>query len=125
MRRVSVDRVKNAYMLDLIGSSIMVVDHPDPTIRGREGSVIDETMHTLLISENDKMIRIPKSGGSFRLRIECSGKSIWIDLDGDHLDSRPEDRCRKNERIHPVPEDIRVKRGVQSDIRYDDKYRGW
>jgi len=72
--------------MNVIGERLTVLTSPDPTMTGRSGRVVLETMNTLLIESAGRTLRAEKSGSAFLLL--DSGRVITgLDLAG-----RPQDR---------------------------------
>ncbi|MEM7819841.1 MAG: ribonuclease P protein component 1 [Candidatus Aenigmatarchaeota archaeon] len=81
---------KNILRHELIGLECEIVKAKNKYQVGLKGKIIDETMKTILL-ENEKIKRIPKQGTTFRLKLD----NCIVDVDGDKLISRPEDRIKK------------------------------
>ena len=79
--------VRNILLHELIGLYCQVVGAKNKSIIGVEGKITDETMKTLVI--NDKSVF--KKGSVFRLTLN----SKKVDVDGNYLLNRPEDRIKK------------------------------
>lgn len=71
---------------EFIGLPVRVTDAADPTLRGVEGIIIDETKHTFII-QNDGRKQVPKRHASFEIH--------GVEVHGDDIAYRPEDRIRK------------------------------
>ncbi|MBI3190552.1 ribonuclease P protein subunit [archaeon] len=78
---------KNILVHELIGLECEVVNARNKSSVGIKGKITDETMKTVAI--NDKMIF--KKGTVFRIKVGDKK----VDVDGDFLTSRPEDRIKK------------------------------
>jgi RNase P/RNase MRP subunit p29 len=76
---------------ELIGLRVRVSRHPDPTITGCEGTVIDETMNTLSVGVDGKVRVVQKKGASF----EFLRDGHAVTLEGSTIAFRPEDRTKK------------------------------
>ena len=76
---------------ELIGLQVKIKECKDPTWKGRNGTIIDETKNTLLIEIDDQQKRIVKNTAIFEFNIH--GKKIT--LDGSRIMYRPEDRIKK------------------------------
>uniref|UniRef100_A0A7C2ZPV8 Ribonuclease P protein component 1 n=1 Tax=Ignisphaera aggregans TaxID=334771 RepID=A0A7C2ZPV8_9CREN len=85
---------KNLIYHELIGLKIEVLSHSDPTLRGRSGSIVDETMYTLKIldEKSGKIITVPKLYGIFKFELNPRNHVI---VDGTLISARPEDRLKK------------------------------
>lgn len=82
---------ENLVRHELIGLPVMVVEHTDPGLEDKEGTVVDETMNTLtLLVKGDKK-KVPKKGARFLFNLE--EESVYVK--GDLLVGRPEDRITK------------------------------
>jgi len=76
---------------ELIGLRVRVAKHPDPSIAGCEGTVIDETMNTLSIGADGKVRVVQKKGAAF----EFLRNGQAVTLEGSTIAFRPEDRTKK------------------------------
>ena len=72
--------------MNVIGSKLTVVDSTDPTKRGRTGTVVMETMKTLILQAGGRKITVEKTGSAFS--VEGSKAHIR----GEELAGRLEDR---------------------------------
>lgn len=81
---------KNILRHELIGLKCKVIKADNKSQVGLEGKIIDETMKTLVVKDNNKKT-VMKKGTVFRIRV---GKNT-VDVDGSYLVSRPEDRIKK------------------------------
>lgn len=85
--------LKNIVYHELIGLNIIVLSHSDKSLIGRKGTIVDETMYTLKIREDDgREIIVPKLYGVFRIAIPDNG---YVDIDGSIIIGRPEDRLKR------------------------------
>jgi ribonuclease P protein subunit POP4 len=78
---------KNILVHELIGLECEVVEARNASNIGIRGKITDETMKTVAIGE--KMIL--KNGTVFRVKVGDK----TVDIEGDFLASRPEDRIKK------------------------------
>lgn len=78
---------KNILRHELIGLECEVVKAGNPSSIGIRGTIKDETMKTLVVKDK----RIAKAGSVFRVAL--AGQKI--DIDGNFLVARPEDRIKK------------------------------
>ncbi len=108
MKKRLLDPYRNVNIRELIGLGIEVVSHPDPTVVGARGVVIDETRSTFLIREGVKERRITKKGAVFDLTVEGAKGPRKIRSSGDELLVRPVDRTKKLERRKLRDEDIMI-----------------
>lgn len=76
---------------ELIGRQARVAVSNDPTLLGREGTVVDETMKTLTLEEGEDRLRVAKRGQRFAFTVD----DHVVLLDGDAIAYRPEDRTKK------------------------------
>jgi len=81
-------RPDNILKHELIGLFCEIVSASNKSQIGLKGKVIDETMKTIVIDDGK---RIPKQNSIFR--ISLGGKKI--DIDGNYIIARPEDRIKK------------------------------
>jgi ribonuclease P protein subunit POP4 len=80
----------NILKHELIGLFCEIVSSSNKSQIGLKGKIIDETMKTVVIQDEEER-RIPKQNTVFR--IELGGKKI--DIDGNYLIARPEDRIKR------------------------------
>lgn len=84
---------RNIYYHELIGLEATIEQYPDPTLVGRSGVVVDETMKTLLIETVEgRRVRVLKEYLGIKFKLP-SGVSIYVD--GFRILGRPEDRLKK------------------------------
>ncbi len=78
---------------EIIGASVSIQQHPGIADLPVEGTIVDETMHLVIVreSKHGRVRRIPKSGlvGSILL----GGREL--PLKGEFLRVRPEDRTKR------------------------------
>lgn len=79
--------MRNILRHELIGLHCEVISSKNKSHVGIKGKIIDETMKTIVI--NGK--RVPKQNTTFRIKLN----EKKINIDGNHLLSRPEDRIKK------------------------------
>jgi ribonuclease P protein subunit POP4 len=79
--------VRNILRHELIGLYCEIVSSKNKSNVGLKGKIIDETIKTIVIDGK----RIPKQNTIFRIKLN----DIKIDVDGNYLLSRPEDRIKK------------------------------
>jgi ribonuclease P protein subunit POP4 len=75
---------------ELIGLDVEVVVATDPTQERLRGRIVDETRNTLVLEVRGDEKRIPKRGSRFRFEIQGG-----VEVDGDEIRFRPEDRVKK------------------------------
>lgn len=75
---------------ELIGLDVEVVTATDPTQQRLRGRIVDETRNTLVLEVRGDEKRIPKRGSRFRFEIQGG-----VEVDGDEIRFRPEDRVKK------------------------------
>lgn len=69
-----------------------VLDAPDPTLVGVQGTVVDETLNTLVLRPQDgRDRRVAKARTVFALHTEAGR----VMIEGDRIRFRPEDRIKK------------------------------
>ena len=78
---------ENLKRHELIGLKTKVYESPNPSQRGLEGEVLDETRKTLNISGKI----IPKEGCSFIFTLP---EGIKVKVNGDKIYGSPEDRIK-------------------------------
>jgi ribonuclease P protein subunit POP4 len=83
---------RNLISHELIGLEVEVSHDINPHNINMRGRIIDETRNTLLVNVNGKIKRIIKKGTILRFFIS---KDKIIEIDGQILVSRPEDRIKK------------------------------
>lgn len=84
---VVIRNASNILRHELIGLECKVVTANNKSQIGMQGKIVDETLKTLSISGK----KVEKKGSVFRVKLE----SKTIDIDGNYLLSRPEDRIKK------------------------------
>jgi ribonuclease P protein subunit POP4 len=82
---------RNILQHELIGLKCEVMSAPNKALAGIKGKIVDETLNTISIKTDDMIKRVPKRGCIFRMKIE----SQTVEVDGDYLISRPEDRIKR------------------------------
>lgn len=102
MRKGQLDPGRNLLMMELIGSLVRVDEHPDTTLRGLEGTVMDETRNMLMIANGPRRRWVQKKDGHFSFRMAGQGNDAWTKVEGGNMLFRPEDRTRKCERMITV-----------------------
>lgn len=85
-------RGSNLRYHEILGLPVRVVSSIDPGIEGVEGMVVNETMKTIEIRVGGREVVTFKSGTRYRFKIPETGEVV--DIDGDMLLGRPEDRVR-------------------------------
>ncbi len=81
---------ENITRHELIGLKVEVLEDSNPCNINTRGTVIDETMNTLVIDDGGAK-RIAKKNAVFKFKL--NGKSVKVD--GWALAGRPEDRVKK------------------------------
>mgnify|MGYP001586530443 CR=1 FL=1 len=82
---------ENILMHELIGLRCEVVASLNKSQTGISGSIIDETMKSIVIESADGRKTVPKNGTLFRV----SSGSWKADIDGSAIVARSEDRIKK------------------------------
>ncbi len=75
---------------ELIGLQVRVVNATDPGQRELSGRVVDETRNMLVVEVGGVDKRIPKQGSRFRFDVQGG-----LEIEGDEIRFRPEDRVKK------------------------------
>lgn len=75
---------------ELIGLEVQVADATDPSHRGIQGRVVDETRNTLVLEGSGGEIILPKKGSVFLFRLDED-----VLIEGNRLLHRPMDRVKK------------------------------
>jgi len=83
---------RNILRHELIGLSCEVVSSPNRYQVGIKGKVIDETRNTLVIRTEKGDKRIEKRGRVFRFELDDGSV---VEIKGDAIVARPEDRIKK------------------------------
>ncbi len=76
---------------ELIGRQARIAVTHDPTLLGREGTVVDETMKTLTLDTGEERFTVSKRGQRFAFTLN----DHIVLLDGHAIAHRPEDRIKK------------------------------
>lgn len=79
---------------ELIGLEAEVVQATDPGYHGLKGTVVDETLRTLVLrlgAAGARRVRLPKVACTFRFATRRGP----VDVDGAAIEFRPEDRTKK------------------------------
>ncbi|MBI5355883.1 MAG: ribonuclease P protein component 1 [Candidatus Aenigmarchaeota archaeon] len=84
----------NILKHELIGLRVTVVSSSNTSQNGIEGEVENETMNTITVKAERGSKIVQKTGAVFRFRLVNAD----VDVDGDELLLRPEDRIKK--RVH-------------------------
>ncbi len=86
-------RRNNIIYHEILGLPVRIVSSLDPGVEGLEGIVVNETMKTITIRSGEREVMTFKIGTRYRFKIPETGENI--EIDGDMLFGRPEDRVRK------------------------------
>ena len=78
-------------MGELIGVEMEIVKSTRRELIGLKGEIVDETMSTFVVEGKKKEIVVPKKFCTFRFH----KKSKSIEIEGNRLMFRPEDRIKK------------------------------
>ena len=81
----------NIMRHELIGLSVRIIRAENPAIKGIHGIVVDETKNMLKIASGDRKVMIPKSIATFRFDLPSG---VRVDVDGDRLVAKPENRLK-------------------------------
>ncbi len=82
----------NVRAHELIGLELTIAIAKDPTLKGLAGTIRDETRNTLQVEAQGRLLRVPKAGTTFSLKLP-TGESLLVV--GDQIMYRPEDRVKK------------------------------
>lgn len=82
---------RNILQHELIGLDCEVVDAENKSQVGIKGRVIDETMKTVVLETKSNRKIVPKKNSTLRVKLE----NATVDISGDALLARPEDRIKK------------------------------
>ncbi len=77
---------ENILRHELIGLECKVLRAKNKSQEGLKGKIVDETMKNIIIDGKT----IPKSGSIFRIKLDKT-----VEVDGNFLVARPEDRIKK------------------------------
>jgi ribonuclease P protein subunit POP4 len=86
-------RRSNLVYHEILGLPVKVISSLDPGIEGLEGVVVYESMKTITIRSGGRIVTTFKIGTRYRFRIPETGEEV--EVDGDMLFGRPEDRVRR------------------------------
>ncbi len=86
-------RGSNLKYHEILGLPVRVVSSIDPGVGGVEGIVVNETMKTIEIRSGSRVVVTFKSGTRYLFKIPETGEVV--EIDGDALLGRPEDRARR------------------------------
>ena len=81
----------NVLRHEWIGLRARIVQSTDPSLRGREGVIVDETKRTIVLEEGGRKIVVPKEISVFRLVLP-NGEEV--EIDGRKIVMRPEERIK-------------------------------
>jgi ribonuclease P protein subunit POP4 len=84
----------NLLAHELIGLRVRVLKSPDRSLIGIEGEVVDETKNLLVLKSKGKEKKIPKKLVFLRIFLP-TGSPPYVDVPGELLVARPEDRLKK------------------------------
>lgn len=83
----------NILCHELIGLEVRLLQYTDPVLIGLSGTIIDETLKTLVIERSDRRrLRVFKANGVFELKIPGDQRVTII---GEDIMGRPWDRLKK------------------------------
>jgi len=84
---------RNILNHELIGLRVKVVKSTHAGYIGIEGLVVDETMNTIKIMNDEGEIKVvPKRCCTFRFKLPSS---VIVEVEGGYLVGRPEDRVKR------------------------------
>lgn len=82
---------QNILRHELIGLNVKVARAKDPSIKGVQGVIVDETRNMLTFVNKGRRILIPKGVATFRFKLE---DGTLVEVDGARLVARPENRLK-------------------------------
>jgi len=85
----------NILRHELLGLPTTVTGSTDPALVNTSGLVVDETKNMLHILSGKRVKKIPKSNARFTFTLN---DGTLVEVDGDKLVGRPEDRVRGRRR---------------------------
>lgn len=101
----------NIIFHNLIGLHVHVLLHPDPSLRGLEGVVVDETARTLLVeAPGGRRVRVLKDYSTLLFRLPDGD---WVVVYGEEISGDPAERLKRLEKL----------RGVRWLVRRAEKHR--
>lgn len=83
---------ENLLQHELIGLEAKVLGSDDPSLRKKEGVIVDETRNTLTLEEGGELKVLPKKEISLSITLP-EGEDVKVE--GRKLAVRPEDRVKK------------------------------
>ena len=83
---------KNLIRHELCGLRVRIKQSTDPTLRGVQGVVIDETYNMLRLETRKKEKLVPKKNCVFVFKLPSGER---VEVEGKLLVGRPEDRIKK------------------------------
>lgn len=81
---------------ELIGLEARIASANDAGVVGLEGTIVDETLHTLSLrvgGPGGRRIQLAKAGTIWEVR--SSPERDWVQIDGRAIEFRPADRTKK------------------------------
>jgi ribonuclease P protein subunit POP4 len=80
---------------EIIGLHVHIIEAKNPSIKGIEGRIVDETKNTITIETSKGVKRIIKKDVTLDIRT----KNGSVKLSGEDLLGRPEERIKKKKRL--------------------------
>jgi ribonuclease P protein subunit POP4 len=81
----------NVLRHELIGLDAKITRTKDPTLKGIQSTVVDETRNMITLRRKDETLRVPKNVSTFRFRLR---NGTLVEVDGARLVGRPENRLK-------------------------------
>ncbi len=81
----------NILRHELIGLNAKITHTKDPTLKGVQGTVVDETRNMITLKTRGGTLRVPKNVSTFRFKLR---DRTLVDVDGARLVARPENRLK-------------------------------
>jgi ribonuclease P protein subunit POP4 len=99
---INLRTAKNILQHELIGMEVEITDCPLHDKCNTRGMIVDETRNMLVLEQGHKDVEIPKRGTKIIMKLPADETQpdnlIDLEINGNQLIARPEDRVKKNER---------------------------
>jgi len=82
---------QNLIRHELIGLTVRIIRANDSVMKGFRGVIVDETRNMLAINSKASRIMVPKGTATFRFKLPSG---VQVDVDGERLIARPENRLK-------------------------------
>ncbi len=84
----------NIFFHVLVGLEVCILSHPDPTLVGLCGVVVEETARTLVIRSGERLVRVAKRDAIFEFRLG----SVGVIVEGELIVGRWSERVKRLEK---------------------------